>query len=86
MSSGKIDNKIRALIECLSNTAENEADCLEFDRKVDCLAELLAAGGSSDSITPDMAAHLHNSRDCREEFEALIAILKAELNGELADD
>jgi hypothetical protein len=82
----KNNERIRALLECLSNTASEEADCQEFDRQVDCLAELLAAGGPLDQISPEIQAHLKNSRDCREEFEALIFVLKAELEGKLSDD
>ena len=78
------DRQIQSLIDCLATTQEVEDDCAEFDKKMDCLAELLAQGKSpSEVITPEVETHLLHSNDCREEFEALIAILKAEEAGEL---
>lgn len=82
-----LNERMQALLNCLSTTSDNEADCLEFGMQSDCLAELLAAGANGDVVIPqDIKAHLLNSRDCREEFEALIAVLKAELAGELPDN
>ncbi len=83
-------HKIQSLVDCLRNTADQEADCAEFDRKVECLAELLAslnvAEVPPDAIPPEIQSHLIQSSDCREEFEALISILKAEQRGELLDE
>ncbi|MBI5929681.1 MAG: hypothetical protein HY862_10255 [Chloroflexi bacterium] len=90
MSSSNPKQKIQSLVDCLRHTADQEADCAEFDRKVECLAELLATVNAaeipSDAIPPEIQAHLLQSTDCREEFEALICILKAELRGELSDE
>lgn len=76
--------RIQSLVDCLSSTQEQEADCAEFDAKMDCLAELLAQGRTRGEIlSSDIEAHLRHSVDCTEEFNALIAILKAEQAGEL---
>lgn len=89
-STSNPKQKIQSLVDCLRNTAEQEADCAEFDRKVECLAELLSSVNTAevppDAIPPEIQAHLQHSTDCREEFEALISILKAELRGELSDE
>ncbi len=77
-------DQLKALIDCLASTQDEEADCMEFDLEADCLAEWLAAGAPPESvIKPAIKAHLQHSPDCNEEFEALIAILKAENAGEL---
>jgi hypothetical protein len=80
-----MNDRLKALINCLSSTQENEADCMEFDTEVDCLAEMIAAGAPASVIKPKIAAHIEHSPDCREEFDALVAILKAERDGELVD-
>lgn len=80
-------DRIRALLECLAATCDEEADCLEFDRQQDCLAELIAIGQTPTSVIPPaVQVHLQQSRDCREEFEALITVIKAELASELPED
>lgn len=80
------DDRIKSLMDCLSTTQDNEADCSQFDAQMDCLAELLAEGkASGEVLTPEIEAHLRHSVDCREEFEALIAILKAEAAGEIEE-
>lgn len=81
-----MDDRLKALINCLSSTQEDEADCMEFDKEVDCLAEMLAAGAPTSIIKPRIASHVEHSSDCREEFDALVAILKAEFAGELIDE
>lgn len=79
-----INERLKALIDCLASTQDDEADCIEFDVEADCLAEWLASGAAPTSvIKPRIQAHLDHSRDCKEEFEALIAILKAAQTGEL---
>jgi hypothetical protein len=82
--------KIQSLLDCLRHTTENEADCAEFDRKVECLAELLASVNPADlppdAIPPEIQAHMRQSTDCCEEFDALVAILKAEQSGALQDE
>jgi hypothetical protein len=78
------DARLQSLINCLSKTLESEADCAEFDAQMDCLAEFLAQGVLPlEDIPANIQAHLQQSRDCKEEFEALIAILKAEESGDL---
>ncbi|MCI0712273.1 MAG: hypothetical protein L0154_19115 [Chloroflexi bacterium] len=76
--------QIKSLLDCLSTTLDNEADCEQFNMEMDCLAEMIAAGKArGDVLSPEMEAHIKHSNDCREEFEALIAILRAEEAGEL---
>jgi len=58
-------------------------DCVSMDCTDDCesisrLAERVANGESLESIMPEFEQHIRCWKDCREEFEALVAILKAE--------
>ncbi|PJF43328.1 MAG: hypothetical protein CUN55_09050 [Phototrophicales bacterium] len=78
--------RLQTLIDCLQKTLDDEADCIEFDLEMDCLAEWLASGADPTLVVkPRIQAHLAHSRDCAEELEVLIAILRAEQNGLLDD-
>jgi len=59
-------------------------DCNDYCEQLAQIAEEVAAGASVDDIMPRFQHHLRYWKDCREEFEALVAIVKAESNGELA--
>ena len=77
-------DRMQSLMNCLEQTLDSEVDCMQFDIQMDCIAEALAEGRSTAEIlTPEFEAHLRHSNDCEEEFNALIAILKAEEAGEL---
>lgn len=83
-ASPEVEAQLQTLIDCLATTEEDEADCAEFDSRMDCLAEMLVDGRlRGEVLTPEIEAHLRHSADCREEFDALIAILKAEEAGQL---
>jgi hypothetical protein len=76
--------RLKSLIDCLKNTRDDEVDCKEFDEQIDTIVELLAEGRQrGEVIPPDFQAHLIHSNDCQEEFEALLAILKAQQAGQL---
>ncbi len=58
-------------------------DCVSMDCRDDCeeisrLAERVAAGERLDDIAPHFDQFICCWSDCREEFEALVAILRAE--------
>jgi len=65
----------------------------EYVEHIDCsncdtlasLAERVAKGASVAEVLPELENHLHYWRDCREEFEALVAVLKAEDDGSLSE-
>ena len=72
--------------------SQDDCDCDEMIMDMDCndyceqlahIAEEVAAGGSVEDILPRFKHHLQHWSDCREEFEALVAIVRAENNGEL---
>lgn len=63
----------------------------EYVERIDCsncdtlasLAERVAQGIPVAEVLPELEKHLHYWRDCREEFEALVMLLKAEDDGRL---
>lgn len=60
-----------------------EIDCSSCDTLA-ALAEQVASGTPIQEVLPALAEHVQYWRDCREEFEALVAVLKAEDDGTLA--
>ncbi len=55
-------------------------DCCEY---LSQLAEQVAAGTSLRELMPDLAEHLHCYPCVKEEFQALITVLRAEQEGKL---
>lgn len=60
-----------------------DAECVSMDCTDDCeqiarLAERVASGERLEDIAPDFKQFVGRWSDCREEFEALVAILRAE--------
>jgi hypothetical protein len=55
----------------------NDLGCDECFERLDELVELELAGADPDRL-PGMRAHLEGCRDCREEYESLLALLRAD--------
>ena len=70
--------------DCDCDEAIMDMDCNDFCEQLAQLAEQVAAGNRVEDVLPRFQYHLRHWKDCREEFEALVAIVKAENNGELA--
>lgn len=68
----------KRLLMWLGATADRELDCDEFLARVGPLAELLAAARSPSEEHQLLVQHLSVCPECREEFEALIAVLRGE--------
>lgn len=61
-------------------------DCNDYCEQLAELAEQVAKGGNLEELLPDWERHMAYWSDCREEFEALVAVLKAEYADELSDE
>ncbi len=59
-------------------------DCSDCDQLA-ALAEAVASGAAVADVLPALNAHLRYWRDCREEFEALVGVLKAESSGQIRE-
>ena len=77
------DIKFRELLKKLQATHDNELDCRTCDEQLEAVTDMVAAGRDLKEMLPLVAAHLECCYDCHEEFDALIAVLRAEINGEI---
>ncbi len=81
------EDDLKHMLEFLRAPEEDERiiamDCSDCDRLA-ALAEQVAGGEPVENVLPELAEHLHYWRDCREEFEALVAVLKAESSGDVS--
>ena len=73
--------RVMQLVERILAMHESELDCESCGAQIDCLAELVAVGHDPKKLLPAVQMHLECCRDCREEFEALLCILRAEQSG-----
>jgi hypothetical protein len=76
---------IKRLMECILAAHQDDCECIDCEQcshQLDNLAELSASGIESNLMLPSVKAHLCDCADCREEFEALVAIIRAEHEGD----
>ncbi len=60
-------------------------DCNDYCEQLAELAEKVANGADLEELLPEWKTHIKHWSDCAEEFEALVAVLRAE-NAALAAD
>ncbi len=69
---------MRRLLECLATVHEEGGiDCGRAAAHFSRLCEEALTGDDIRRILPDTAAHIAHCPDCREEYEALLAVLRA---------
>jgi hypothetical protein len=75
----------KKLIDFICEQSFNEEvidmDCNECCERLTCIAEKVAAGAKLADIMPSLEEHFHCWPDSREEFDALVSVLRAEQNG-----
>ena len=74
-------NQLLAIIEAIFTVHEEDMDCEGCDAEMPHLVELINAGQDPKLLLPAVQHHLERCHDCQEEFEALLAIVKAENEG-----
>lgn len=67
---------LQKVAQALANTESDEIACNECFEKLDRFVELARAGKPVEEIMPKVKGHLDRCRDCREEYEALLAALR----------
>ncbi|WP_412062051.1 hypothetical protein [Rubrivirga sp. IMCC45206] len=70
--------RLRMLVRSALAAREDDMPCGECDAHVDRFAELTLAGLDPAAALPLVEAHLKACPACHEEFEALVAVLRAE--------
>lgn len=60
-----------------------DMDCKDGCDQISQLAERVARGEKLEDLLPEYEEHIKYWHDCREEFEALVAIIRAEQAGQL---
>jgi hypothetical protein len=76
------ENRIVVLMQRILDMHDTDVDCESCNEQLDCLAELAASGHDPKKLLPAVQAHLDCCSDCREEFEALLCILRAQQSGQ----
>ena len=74
---------LRLLVARALASRADEMSCGDCDARVDCFAEMTLAGRDASEALPLVEEHLGACPACREEFEALMDVLRtAEREGE----
>jgi predicted anti-sigma-YlaC factor YlaD len=77
-----VDDQLRKLINCIYDAhLDAIIDCETCSTQWNCLAEMVAGGADPHELLPAVEEHLACCSDCREEYEALLAIIRAENQG-----
>jgi len=71
------EDVLKKLIRQVANTRPDEASCDDCFHQLDQFAELVLAGRPAAEAMPLLQDHLARCGDCREEFQALLAVLRA---------
>lgn len=75
--------RLDQLLDFIENAPANQEiidmDCNDHCEHLAALAEQVAQGADLNSIMPELQHHMQYWGDCREEFIALVNVLKAEL-------
>jgi len=66
-----------SMVRAIVNTRPDEIGCDECFEQLDRFVEVTLAGKNAAEAMPLVQDHLARCHDCREEFEALLAALRA---------
>ena len=71
-------DELKMMLKGVYSTCEDEITCGECFDQLDQFVEMTLAGKNAAEAIPLVQDHQNMCRDCREEFEALLAALKAQ--------
>ena len=75
-------DQLDKLVDFIANAPADDTlitmDCNDCCEKITQLAEQVANGADLDEIWPEMQKFMRYWGDCREEFEALVAVIRQE--------
>jgi hypothetical protein len=69
-------NTLKRLLRSALSAQPDEIGCDECFEQLDRFVEMTLAGKNAAEAMPLVQDHLDRCRDCREEFEALLRVLK----------
>jgi hypothetical protein len=69
--------KLKGLVRGIMTTRPDEIGCEECFEELDRFVEMVLAGKDAAEAMPLVQDHLDRCRECKEEFEALLAALRA---------
>lgn len=85
----KAKRNLNELLNFVENAPANDEiiamDCNDHCEQMACLAEQVANGADLSVILPELKEHMKFWGDCREEFIALVNVLKAEMSDEMPE-
>ena len=73
---------LKRMVRAVLSTRPDEIGCDECFEQLDRFVEMTLAGKNAAEAMPLVQDHLERCRDCREEFETLLAVLRALAQGE----
>lgn len=89
MSDQRAAKNLAELLNFVENAPANEKiiamDCNDHCEQLAALAEQVANGAELSDVLPELQEHMKYWGDCREEFIALVNVLKAEVSNDLPD-
>jgi hypothetical protein len=68
---------LRQMVRTIITTRPDEIGCDECFEQLDRFVEMTLAGRNAAEAMPLVQDHLERCRNCREEFEALLTVLRA---------
>ena len=74
----QLDQLLDFIVNAPADETLIKMDCNDCCEKISRLAEQVANGADLNDILPEMQKFMQYWGDCREEFEALVAVLKQE--------
>jgi hypothetical protein len=75
-----VPTEVKAMLAMLEKTQENELSCDETHALIGEYAEMTLKGEDAVQLLSMVHHHLELCPDCREEYEALASILKAQIS------
>ena len=69
--------KLKQLVRAIMTTRPDEIGCDECFKQVDHFVDMVLDGKNAAAAMPLVQDHLNRCQDCREEYEALLAALRA---------
>jgi hypothetical protein len=74
----KLDSDVlREMVRCIVTTRPDELSCTQCFEQLDHFADMMLVGKDAAEAMPLVQDHLEHCTHCREEFEALLAALRA---------